>query len=41
MGMRERLRVYGGEVTTGPRPGGGWEVAARLPLAGPIAKIGV
>src|SRR4051812_25821964 len=32
MGMRERLRVYGGEVRTGPRPEGGFEVAARLPL---------
>jgi len=40
MGMQERLRVYGGEITTGPRPGGGWEVAARLPLARAIAKVG-
>jgi signal transduction histidine kinase len=32
IGMRERLRVYGGEVASGPRAGGGWEVAARLPL---------
>jgi signal transduction histidine kinase len=40
MGMQERLRVYGGEVTTGPRPDGGWEVAARLPLARAIVKVG-
>src|ERR1700710_796956 len=30
MGMGERLRVYGGEVRTGPRPQGGFEVAVRL-----------
>ena len=28
----ERLRVFGGDVESGPRAGGGWEVAARLPL---------
>jgi signal transduction histidine kinase len=32
MGMQERLRVFGGHVRSGPRAGGGWEVAARLPL---------
>jgi signal transduction histidine kinase len=32
IGMRERLRVYGGEVQSGPQPEGGFEVAARLPL---------
>ena len=32
MGMRERLRVFGGDVRCGPREGGGWEVAASLPL---------
>jgi signal transduction histidine kinase len=31
-GMRERVEMAGGELTTGPRPDGGWAVAARLPL---------
>jgi signal transduction histidine kinase len=33
IGMRERVALYGGELTVGPRDGGGFEVRARLPLA--------
>ncbi|MEV4471951.1 sensor histidine kinase [Nonomuraea sp. NPDC049504] len=33
VGMRERCRLLGGELAAGPRPGGGFEVRARLPLA--------
>jgi signal transduction histidine kinase len=32
IGMRERTDVYGGTITAGPRPGGGWRVSATLPL---------
>ncbi|MGY1651297.1 sensor histidine kinase [Geodermatophilus sp. SYSU D01119] len=31
-GMRERVRVYGGSLTVGPEPGGGWLVRAVLPV---------
>jgi signal transduction histidine kinase len=34
-GMRERARALGGDLATGQRPGGGFRVTARLPLAGP------
>ena len=32
IGMRERVALYGGELSSGPRAGGGFEVRARFPL---------
>jgi len=32
IGMRERVAVLGGSVDTGPRPGGGYLVSARIPI---------
>ncbi|MFI2754611.1 sensor histidine kinase [Cellulomonas sp. P22] len=32
LGMRERAAMFGGSVTAGPRPGGGFRVRAELPL---------
>ena len=32
-GMRERATAAGGTIDTGPLPGGGFRVAARLPLS--------
>jgi signal transduction histidine kinase len=32
LGLRERLSLYGGELDAGPRPGGGWQVRAVVPV---------
>ena len=32
LGLRERVAVYGGELKASPPEGGGWRVAARLPV---------
>jgi signal transduction histidine kinase len=37
VGMRERVAMFGGELTTGPRAGGGFAVHARLPWDGEAA----
>jgi signal transduction histidine kinase len=34
IGMRERVALFGGELRAGPRPGGGFEVWASIPLTG-------
>ena len=34
VGMRERVALLGGELETGQREGGGFRVAARLPVGG-------
>jgi signal transduction histidine kinase len=38
VGMRERVRLYGGELWTGRRDGGGFEIRARIPLV-PDAEV--
>ena len=37
VGMRERVAVFGGSLETGARPGGGFRVAARIPV-GPAGE---
>jgi signal transduction histidine kinase len=35
-GMRERAALLSGDFSAGPRPGGGFRVAARLPVPAPV-----
>ncbi|MFE9470773.1 LuxR C-terminal-related transcriptional regulator [Streptomyces griseofuscus] len=41
LGMRERVALYGGHLSAGPAPGGGWTVAATLELLMDIRMPGM
>ena len=38
IGMRERVEIYGGQLTAGPRPNGGFAVRAVLPIVDDCAS---
>jgi signal transduction histidine kinase len=33
IGLGERVAIFGGQLDAGPRPDGGWRLAATLPAA--------
>jgi signal transduction histidine kinase len=39
IGMRERVGLYGGKFTAGPRPEGGFRVTARIPIGSPATMV--
>ncbi len=41
IGMRERVQAFGGHVSAGPQPGGGWCVAASMRLDDPLTNESV
>ncbi|MCL1869603.1 MAG: histidine kinase [Promicromonosporaceae bacterium] len=40
LGMGERAALFGGKVTAGPRPGGGWRVRFTMPLPAGTTAVG-
>ena len=39
VGMRERVKLYGGELEAGRRRGGGFRIHAKLPLVADQANV--
>jgi signal transduction histidine kinase len=38
--MRERVKLYGGDLEAGRRRGGGFRIRAKLPLVADETKVG-
>jgi signal transduction histidine kinase len=39
LGMTERAKAHGGQLSAGPVPGGGWRVAASLPSTTALGSL--
>ncbi|MBL0885898.1 sensor histidine kinase [Myceligenerans indicum] len=39
VGMRERAELFGGRLTAGPRPGGGFQVRFVVPVPAPVSDV--